>query len=278
MTSRKDSKSISLHSHREKMRNPYAYLGPNGDFECLDPKNGELRASEIKSLKTDFFKVSNSLKYPMKRKQVAKIAREFMLSRWRSLESRIPDYESRVYESINPASGAKAIGYEVIILPMQTGLGADYGIAGFINPEKKQIYIDSQQPSDILRFTAAHELGHAIIHPNIGLHRDRSEEFLKSGRPQVEKEADWFAVEYLMPRKLVVKEFFNRFGDVEQSKDFFRAGLSIKLKNSTVDQRSMTIALASAGGFLGKVFMPLHERFGVSVLTMAIRIEELNLV
>lgn len=55
------------------------------------------------------------------------------------------------------------------------------------------------------RFDAAHELGHLILHRDIT--RDEMES--KAVRDRIEREANWFAGAFLMPRGLLFREFYS---------------------------------------------------------------------
>jgi Zn-dependent peptidase ImmA (M78 family) len=57
------------------------------------------------------------------------------------------------------------------------------------------IFINTRQPKDRLRFSLAHELGHLVMHrlPN----------------PEMEKQANRFASEFLMPTTDIIKDFHN---------------------------------------------------------------------
>jgi Zn-dependent peptidase ImmA (M78 family)/transcriptional regulator with XRE-family HTH domain len=55
------------------------------------------------------------------------------------------------------------------------------------------------------RFDAAHELGHLILHRDI----TRDEMELKAVRDRIEREANWFAGAFLMPRGLLFREFYS---------------------------------------------------------------------
>ena len=67
-------------------------------------------------------------------------------------------------------------------------------------------------------FTAAHELGHWILHKGMIEHRDRP--IVRVGpRPRREREADEFAAAYLMPRRWVEKDLGDRFGPLPVNVD-----------------------------------------------------------
>jgi Zn-dependent peptidase ImmA (M78 family)/transcriptional regulator with XRE-family HTH domain len=57
------------------------------------------------------------------------------------------------------------------------------------------IFVNTRQPKDKLRFTLCHELGHLVMHllPN----------------PNMEREANAFASEFLMPSADIMKDFYN---------------------------------------------------------------------
>ena len=65
------------------------------------------------------------------------------------------------YETINPLEIAECMGIQII----KEDLG---GIYGFYNKcfRIKQIHINHTLPEHLQLFTAGHELGHAVLHPN----------------------------------------------------------------------------------------------------------------
>jgi len=69
------------------------------------------------------------------------------------------------------------------------------GVSHWVNPATPLFYLNSEFPEDRLRFTLAHELGHVIMH------RDLTE--------GIEKEADEFAGEFLMPAEEIADDLNN---------------------------------------------------------------------
>lgn len=73
-------------------------------------------------------------------------------------------------------------------------------INGYYNKQlrMKQIHINQELPDHIQKFTCAHELGHALLHP------DSNTPFLRNHTgfsiDRMEIEADKFAVELLIPK------------------------------------------------------------------------------
>ncbi len=86
--------------------------------------------------------------------------------------------------------------------------GEGFEVAGVIDKNKKLVQVSKGFSLESMRFTAAHELGHAILHTQTVLHRDRGIDRSKRTPRSVEEEqADKFASFFLMPGKLV-KEVF----------------------------------------------------------------------
>lgn len=102
------------------------------------------------------------------------------------------------YKTNNPFYIAEHKGIEIIFEP----LGSIYG---YFNKYKriKFIHINNQISTEIQRFTCAHELGHAL------LHHDTNTSFLKAhtffSTSKLEREANTFAVELLMPDQFLVQ-------------------------------------------------------------------------
>jgi len=81
-------------------------------------------------------------------------------------------------------------------------------ISGAYEREKKKIYVDENDVIERQRFTLAHELGHHILHKNVKTeYLPRQESYWGEEKPDIEKEADFFAACFLMPKELVIKVF-----------------------------------------------------------------------
>lgn len=155
-------------------------------------------------------------------------------------------------------------------------------VAGLIDTAKRIIEVATDVEPRVARFTSAHEVGHAVLHPQLtGLHRDRPLTGPLEHRNRVEYEADKFAVFFLMPHKLVTEQFLLRFiaaFKLDEQTSFALLGkLSSTARELLPTRRHISRALASATQFNGRNFVSLAEYFGVSVQTMAIRLEELKL-
>ena len=158
-------------------------------------------------------------------------------------------------------------------------------VAGVIDQPNKLVMISDKFPSEVQNFTAAHELGHSILHEQSILHRDIPIDSIENDRSynKIEKEADKFASFFLMPTKLLKKEFkinfLSEIFELDEGSAFNFGGKSLPdIKKECKTLRQLTRKLASSKSFSGNRFDSLSNKFGVSVEAMAIRLEELNLV
>ncbi|MFN8326420.1 cyclodeaminase/cyclohydrolase family protein [Flavobacterium sp.] len=158
-------------------------------------------------------------------------------------------------------------------------------VAGVIDQPNKIVAISNRFNDKVQKFTAAHELGHAILHKQSILHRDIPADFLGQRviRDKVELEADKFASYFLMPAKWVKIEFEKRYDtnlfELNENSAFkFGGKTTNELKNEFKNIRGLSRKLASTEFYNGKRFLSLNEHFNVSIEAMAIRLEEINLL
>lgn len=181
----------------------------------------------------------------------------------------------------------KALGYNcysVDEIPQTDGF-KNYEAAGEINQQKKLVLISNKFNSQTKNFTAAHELGHALLHKQVLLHRDRPIDGsgYRTSRNQQEYQADKFAAFFLMPEKQVAKIFKELFLtekfiiDENSAFNLAKKGSS-KLREDCKNVRGLSRKIASAESYNNTYFKSISELFNVSVETMAIRLEELGLV
>lgn len=158
-------------------------------------------------------------------------------------------------------------------------------VAGMLDRRRGIIAVAARFPDESRRFTGAHEVGHAVLHPGELFHRDRP--MINSdiaSRPLQEREADYFAACFLAPKKLVEEEFVRRFGrsPIVLTNDvaFHLVGnlRQHELLTSKTGSLDFAVAVASACSFNGRRFQSLAKIFGVSISAMALRLQELNLV
>lgn len=159
-----------------------------------------------------------------------------------------------------------------------------FEIAGLIDKKLRVVKISKGFKEENMRFTAAHELGHALLHDQVVQHRDRPiDSSTNFARNKEEVQADKFAAYFLMPRNTVFEAFeaifeTQKFIINEGSALALRAGSAYELKRRCKDLRGLARILASAEYYGGKTVNSLATIFGVSIETMAIRLEELDLL
>jgi len=158
-------------------------------------------------------------------------------------------------------------------------------IAGIIDNVKKAVGISTLYPVDIQNFTLAHELGHALIHKQTVLHRDRPLDGSDGNmaRDRIEFQADKFATYFLMPEKQVRSVFEQIFsmGKFIPNDDTVFALNGGRLESFLLkcrNLRDLSRIIASADSFYGVPFRSMASLFNVSNGAMAIRLEELELV
>jgi len=140
-------------------------------------------------------------------------------------------------------------------------------------------------PKEVMNYTMAHELGHALLHTDMINHRERPFDSYsdKVKRPLKEYQADKFASFFLMPKKLVEAIFKEQFGTTlillneESAFNLTNSSLlSVKKRVKNLRDWSRMVASCNKIGI-----MPINSMatiFNVSVEAMAIRLEELGLV
>ena len=162
--------------------------------------------------------------------------------------------------------------------------GDVFEIAGLIDKSEKLVQISSRFPQETQNFTAAHELGHSILHRQTVLHRDKPiDGSHTTPRNREELQADKFATYFLMPAKIVEDTFFqlfemDKFILNENTVTAIGAESILSLRKKCRNLRGLGRLVASLELYAGKSFISLSEIFRVSVETMAIRLEELELV
>ncbi|WP_341917949.1 ImmA/IrrE family metallo-endopeptidase [Hydrocarboniphaga effusa] len=266
--------------------NPYAALAATGTEEnlaFLNPPADRLhrlipRAGNI---------TSRSSNHSQRRRtsDIEKITRDLHKQLWAERKVNDP------FAILDPELAAKHLGYSFALVenltPVTIGK-ATFETAGELDRNSRSIEISRRLKNEAKRFTGAHEIGHILLHKQVFMHRDRPINISRLASPsydKTEREADIFAAFFLMPRKLLIKEFCERFGEMinvhNLSQDFaFNLSPSNLRIVYEAAKRSLALErmLASAEYFAGHKFMSLAKRFGVSDTAMAIQLRDLGLV
>jgi len=199
-----------IHQDRLRLQNPYAHVmrrqAPEGKRPAVDIpvqlSKAELRGG--KQLDEEFTE-----------REIENIARRLQNTLWTEREDIWEEPKSPV-DILDPSVGLEAIGYvcEQVSSLGQFTVGDDqFEVAAVIDDTTQHVEVSGENRRDTLRFTTAHELGHALMHESDGLHRDRplGEVSSNPNRDRREWEADKFASYFLMPEKQVRPEFARRF-------------------------------------------------------------------
>ncbi|HEX6899799.1 MAG TPA: ImmA/IrrE family metallo-endopeptidase [Thermoanaerobaculia bacterium] len=163
-------------------------------------------------------------------------------------------------------------------------------IAGYIARNENTIGLARRFNPEIRRFTLAHEIGHWQLHKGEVYFRDfplTAGDRSGSNRPLVEREANRFAEELLMPRELV-RAYFRQIFGLETLRDQAPDEPFARRLSFGTNQRVTVADLIERGrdrmAFLvaeykeNPVDFSLAERFRVSVTAMSIRLMRLRLV
>ena len=215
-----------------------------------------------------------------RRIQIDDEATTLLIALWRK------NSPARPLDVVSPGTALEYLGYTVD----SRDLGQEYidgamnNVAGIINFDKKVVSISTRVSFEVQFFTAAHELGHAILHPGQnGLHRDRPAKGPSIRTDVKEVEADYFASCFLMPEKILRRNFEERFLadkvvlDQKTAFGLYNVGVS-GLRSNIRSDRDFSRIVAECIYYNGVRFSSLKKDYFVSTEAMAIRLEELLLV
>ncbi len=96
-------------------------------------------------------------------------------------------------------------------------------ICGILEHDNQKILLNSEITDAERFFTAAHEIGHAVLHPNTN-HIDFRNSF--NVKEPKEQEADFFALCLLMPAKEFRNQWTRFSGDIKKLSMFFGPSMS----------------------------------------------------
>lgn len=282
-----DLVAADVHESRRLLQNQYAYLDDKGGYSVYE----SLAKSEGRrnTIDAGAFLGGKRKDDRFSKRGVEKIARNLQVQLWKRQSEVLPGRDDiRPLDLIVPALALNSIGYSFELaesLGQFSGNGELFEVAGIIDNDDKRVQISRRFSPQIRNFTAAHELGHAILHDGTGLHRDRALDGSSTDqtREPGELEADTFAAAFLMPAKLVRSVFQHFFGMerfvLNEGTAFALTSQSMEsLENTCRTTRDLSRLLARIEQFNGQHFDSLAKQFCVSNEAMAIRLEELRLV
>nr|WP_315394811.1 ImmA/IrrE family metallo-endopeptidase [uncultured Sphingobacterium sp.] len=118
-----------------------------------------------------------------------------------------------------------------------------------LNDNQSTIGINQSHSDVRKRFTMAHELGHFVLHKDKGnmfmdkvLFRKSSQEY-SSQDVQLEKEANYFAANILMPEKAVRMQFANSLNDFYDDSNIQNLAEKFKVSSSAMTYRLINLGL-----------------------------------
>ena len=161
-------------------------------------------------------------------------------------------------------------------------------IAGMIERPLKKITVARRLKPEVWRFTVAHEVGHYVLHSSLSSLRDgpATDNQIKSARRSpLEKEADLFAAELLMPNKALRQLFSRLFGPAVNVAGIDE-GVAFYLTEGKLSARQITALeplerarlVAQTQSLTSNLNRSLVEIFGVSTTAMGIQLLRLGLV
>lgn len=272
-----------IRQSRATLQNPWAHLSGEGVYDALLPQKAVARAvihpNDLLGGLTKGRRFS--------RTEIETIVRNLHRLMWQNRRQICGTEDVQPSKLLDPELALEVIGYKV---KMHDSLGQHVGgrdsfeVAGIMDKDRNEVRISRRFAPALRNFTAAHELGHAILHEGTGLHRDRAPDGSAAGaRDSEEVEADTFAALFLLPEKQVrlafERRFLTRSFRMTEAAAFALSGASLRdLQRRCKNDRDLARILAGAQRYNGRHFQSLAEWFGVSVEVMAIRLEELCLV
>ena len=270
-----DSKKLKrIHKSRVLLKNPYAHVaGDEGQVDAILPP--VVSAQEIRG--------ANTLGSAYSQSQIEEIAKRCRKILWERREQLgYPDADP--IQFTDPTIAFEAMGYEFdTVGSLGELIGANSEMAGFIDATNNRAKVSTRFPPNVQLFTAAHELGHAILHDarGLGLHREiNNDGTMQFNKPPIEKQADQFAAAFLMPENLIRKQFIQRFNtdcftlNSDNMYGLTSSGQPQKFNSA----RELSRILAKAIRFHDRSFPSLVEFFKLSPEAVAIRIEVTGLI
>lgn len=268
--------SAQMSESRSISKNPYAFLNETKGYRNTQHINVTSKFSEMMH-KTQRYSHS----------QIEIQANKLLKELWLKREQMWGWTPSDPTIVIDPAKGLELLGFSITY---EEDLGSYYSdsgdvkIAGVINGETRSVHVSRQFPQSTLCFTAAHELGHAVLHDtSSSIHRDKPSNGETLSREQIELEADKFATFFLMPAKLVKSRFVEifrteHFSLTEDTAFALSCSSLMEVKKKHKTLRHISRLLAGTKSYGGRNLYSLADQFRVSVEAMAIRLEELDLI
>ncbi len=268
-----------IRASRRKLEDPYAYADQAAWFAQAVSRFDGISVDSLLGIRSSKTRKTDA--------EVERFVRNIYRQMWEKRADLFPDYLRRSpIDMLDPIAALQLLGYKVDFvgaLGTIAGTGARLSnVAGLIDKASRQVLLATGLSPAVSNFTAAHELGHALMHEFEGMHRDKPMDGGSCAKDPKEREAELFATHFLMPKKLVSQYFEEVFGEAPFLLDEGRRyalSASFPSKNwGPKTLRDLSRVLGAAERFNGFSFVSLANRFRVSREAMAIRLEQLALV
>lgn len=280
-----EASTEQVSADRLRLQNQYAHLDGTGDLRAQPTPPPAAKE-----------KLSRPVQYPPSPRKgsgiawIERAARKLQRDIWQRRHELWPDnVPSDPAKLLDPEVAFRLIGFQYELadtLGQYSNESGTFEVAGIIDRPSRRVQNSRQLPFETRAFTAAHELGHALLHEGMRMHRDRpldGSQHDRGRRNRTEYEADKFASFFLMPENLLRNRFrqlflCERFRIDEATAFALDPAGAHDLLSGKKTLRQRARILASATSYNGRHFPSLAERFNVSVEAMAIRLEELDLL
>ena len=279
-------KRARITESRLLLQNQLAYADENGG--CSEAEMIQTKVNSYLDASSKTLPISNkSKKNSYTEFEIEEIVQKIHQKIWRLRdEIWLDSVPKNPVDMLDPVIGLRMYGYDFDVpetLGQYRKNGSLIEVAGIIDNNLKSVSISGQFSFNTRNFTAAHELGHAVLHEANGVHRDKPLDGASFAKEAIEYQADHFAKYYLMPQKLlrnIFKSLFltDSFTLNESTAFALYAGSNVNIDERYKSLRDLSRMLASTNSYNGTRFPSLATQFKVSTEAMAIRIEELNLI
>lgn len=139
------------------------------------------------------------------------------------------------------------------------------GVLGCVFIEEREILVsDAIRNDGRFRFTCAHELGHMVLHRNVAATFHERGGLEPGSRIEVEREADRFAVGFLMP----VTELMLQLDDIVETHALDLGEVLLAMTRESLESRHLWERL---------LVPELRRRFDVSTQALVYRLQEIRL-
>lgn len=276
-----DATPAQISADRQRRKNQYAFLDGEGAFSATAPRQtGKKPSVKVQP------QPSRTRGYQWIEDAARKLQHEIWGRRNELWPQGAPTDPAAL---LDPEVGLQLIGFDYELadtLGQYSNEQGTFEVAGIIDRPSNRVHLSRQLPFNTRAFTAAHELGHALFHKDMRMHRDRpldGSQLDRGSRDRTEIEADKFASFFLMPEKLLrarFRQFFlcEKFVINEATVFALDPSDTHHLLSRKKTRRELARILAGATSFNGQHFPFLADQFKVSVEAMAIRLEELELL